>query len=599
MSRASMHEPHYSLSEQQQIDALAERFEQEWIEGRRGDLGRFVRISPPGLRVPLFRELLMIELVYRRRRKEAPTLEEYARKFPQHAAIVASIFEPERQQRRQGNLIADRFQIEEQIGEGAFGIVYRATDLELGRTVALKMRRSDDEASRELIQQWIEEARLAARLEHPGIVSVFDAGTLEDGTSYLVFQFVDGKTLREYLESEEPLPQSVDKLFAQLADALAYAHGCDCVHRDLKPENILIDDSGQPKIVDFGLAIHEQERPGRAGEVAGSPMYMSPEQVRGEAHRLDGRCDIWSLGVILYETLTGRPPFRGETPAAVADEILHRDPKPPRQICRDAPRALETVALKCLAKDPNDRFPTAADVALAIRRPQQGLSRRAVMGIAGGTVAITALGIWEWRRRSTAHATGSHADLDMLVWRHNAWTSVSQLSAIRPGDQVRVELQFARPSYAYLIWLDAGGRLIPLYPWANAHWDEIADHSLQTASSLTLPLGNADNVWTIESQQTGIEALILATRRTPHPDPASLSRLPRIDSSFDADQLPRPWKFIDGEMQRRAASTGRAIDPTKTSQLQHPIIHWQRRLQRHLQTAFTETVTLVFPIVEA
>ena len=156
-------------------------------------------------------------------------------------------------------------------------------------------------------------------------------------------------------------------LIASIADAVHHAHTAGLVHRDLKPANIMIDKLGKPRVADFGLAITEDVQPDRAGEVAGTPAYMAPEQVRGEAHRLDGRTDIWAIGIILYQCLTGRLPFHARDRAALFDEILHRDPKPLRQIDDSIPQELERICLRCLCKRMPDRYGSSIDLADDVR----------------------------------------------------------------------------------------------------------------------------------------------------------------------------------------------------------------------------------------
>ena len=155
---------------------------------------------------------------------------------------------------------------------------------------------------------------------------------------------------------------------ATIAEAAHHAHRAGLVHRDLKPSNILIDEVGKPHITDFGLAIREDLQDLRTGEIAGTPHYMSPEQVRGETHRLDGRTDVWAIGVILYRCLLGRQPFSGRNHLEIFEEILHRDPKPPRQINDRLPRELERICLKCLSKRMADRYETAGDLADDLKR---------------------------------------------------------------------------------------------------------------------------------------------------------------------------------------------------------------------------------------
>ena len=260
-----------------------------------------------------------------------------------------------------------RYQVHRLLGQGAFGMVYLSDDPELDRSVAIKVPRPQRFSSDSDADRFLEEARLAAQLKHPGIVTVYDVG--RDGNiCYIVMEYVEGQSLQELTAATSYSPDESAKLVAGVADALHYAHKKGFVHRDLKPANILIDDQGQPLITDFGLAVSEDSQREYAGQVAGTPAYMSPEQVRGEAHRLDGRTDIWSLGVILYEMLTGRHPFFKEDVASCLDDIQHREPKPPRQIDDSIPAILETVCLRCLSKDVTGRFSTAADIASALRQ---------------------------------------------------------------------------------------------------------------------------------------------------------------------------------------------------------------------------------------
>ena len=260
-----------------------------------------------------------------------------------------------------------RFSIRRLLGTGSFGDVLLAHDDELDRLVALKLPRLDRLNSQADLEDYVAEARSAARLKHPGIVSVYDVNT-EQGNLFIVLEYVEGCDLAELLRCERPSPLRCVELMMEIADAVSYAHEQGLVHRDLKPANILLDCDGHPHVTDFGLAVHQRGQRLLRGQVAGTPYYMSPEQVRGETHRLDGRTDIWSLGVVLYRMLTGHRAFTGDTTEELFDEIEHREARPPRQIDRRIPEELERICLKCLSKRMTDRYSSAADLVADLRR---------------------------------------------------------------------------------------------------------------------------------------------------------------------------------------------------------------------------------------
>jgi len=261
-----------------------------------------------------------------------------------------------------------RYAVTSLLGRGGFGVVYLAHDAELSRRVAIKVPRPEFLRSPAQVESFLHEARIAAGLHHPAIVGVHDIGRLGENEVFVVFEYVEGRTLSEIIETERLSPSRIAGLMIPVAQAAHHAHRAGLVHRDLKPSNILIDDEGKPHITDFGLAVREELQDLRTGEIAGTPHYMAPEQVRGETHRLDGRTDVWALGVILYLSLLGRQPFSGREPSEIFDEILQRDPKPPRQLNDRVPRELERICLKCLSKRMADRYETAGDLADDLKR---------------------------------------------------------------------------------------------------------------------------------------------------------------------------------------------------------------------------------------
>jgi serine/threonine protein kinase len=241
--------------------------------------------------------------------------------------------------------------------------VYLAKDTRLERTVAVKVPSFRLLATAQAKEEFRREARNAAALCHFGIVPVYEHYEEVEGRCFIVYQFVEGVSLAELIQAG-PLPlEEATRIVAQAAMALDYAHSHGLVHRDIKPANILLDRSNIAKITDFGLAVRQEDLAGQQGILAGTLPYMSPEQVRCEGHRLDGRTDIYSLGVVLYELLCGRRPFTADTQDGLIDLILHQPARPPRQIRDYIPPEVERICLKALSKQMSDRYDTAGDMA--------------------------------------------------------------------------------------------------------------------------------------------------------------------------------------------------------------------------------------------
>jgi class 3 adenylate cyclase/predicted ATPase len=289
-------------------------------------------------------------------------------------------------------------------------MVYLGHDTQLDRPVAIKVLNAGSSRLPAKGERHLQEARRLARLSHPGIVAVHDVG-VHEGQVYIVSDYLDGPDLDRWLKDNRPTWLEATRIAAGVADALAHAHARLVVHRDVKPANILFTANRAPVLVDFGLALDETQAGSREkGVVSGTPWYMSPEQVGGAAHRVDGRTDIYSLGVVLYEMLTGRLPFRSENIVELFRQVRDDEPQPPRQLVHDVPPELERTCLRALAKRQQDRYTTAADFAEDLRRILQtaeGSASRQVPVATPASVSRAAMSGAHWSGAAPALSTRS------------------------------------------------------------------------------------------------------------------------------------------------------------------------------------------------
>ena len=289
--------------------------------------------------------------------------------------VDAGVEEVPSQQLGVGKIIDGKYRVDSLVGEGGMGVVWKSTQLDLDRPVAIKVVREEFASNEEVVNRTLLEARAAAKLRGEHIVRVLDVGRLPTGAPYIVMEHLEGRDLYADL-AERLLPMPVNlavDLVLEACEGLAEAHAAGIVHRDLKPENLFIaeqpDGSAVIKILDFGISKEIRSESPRAvtnpATAIGSPQYMSPEQMRGSGE-VDARADIWSLGATLYELLVGQAPFHGTTIPAVCSMVLEEDPTPPRQLRADVPVGLEAVVLRCLKKDREERFGSIGELAHAL-----------------------------------------------------------------------------------------------------------------------------------------------------------------------------------------------------------------------------------------
>ena len=389
-----------------ELDELCDRFEAAWKAGLPQPIEQFAADLEPDRRLAVARELIQLEIEYRQKAGQSPTPDDYSQRFPELKTEIDSLFlEPTVIAADRRVLLASLpqptqrigdFEIIERLKAGGMGVIYKAQQVKLKRLVALKLIRSGELASAIEIERFKNEAEAAAKLEHLGIVPIFDHGTVGD-QHYIAMAFINGPSLAERV-AQSPLPaREAAELVRRLAIAVDYAHRQGVIHRDLKPGNILLapldgsqspgrgiwEDSGaspassnplrlayEPKITDFGLAklIDRDHDLTKTGEILGTLEYMPPEQASGRMSEVAEEADIYSLGAILYRLLTGRPPFQAASQVELIRQLTQDEPVRLRVLSVRLHRDLETVCLKCLEKNPERRFATAAELAEELGR---------------------------------------------------------------------------------------------------------------------------------------------------------------------------------------------------------------------------------------
>ena len=359
------------------------------------------------------------------------------------------------------------YQITEKLGEGGMGVVYRARDLRLGRDVAIKVLPGELAGSPERLQRFEREARAVAALNHPNILTVFDVG-MHDGAPYIVTELLGGETLRAFVSRHSPTPRQILSLAVQAARGLEPAHAKRIIHRDIKPENLFVTTDGRVKMLDFGLAKLAAAQAGEggeatesdptgAGQLLGTPGYMSPEQVRGLP--LDARSDVFSFGVVLYELLGGRHPFRRETPMATLSAILEETPPDLTPTARHQSPQVAAIVARCLEKPREERFASGHDLMVALEAVTAGASvlEAAAAGIEERSPYP---GLSSFTEKEAAHFFGREAEVKALWQRlqNRKLLAVIGPSGTGKTSFVRAGLIPARPEGWRCLWVTPGTR---------------------------------------------------------------------------------------------------------------------------------------------
>jgi serine/threonine protein kinase len=523
------------------------------------------------------------------------------------------------------------------VARGGMGVVYKARQISLNRTVALKMILPGQLGSLGSVERFRIEAESAAKLDHPGIVSVYDHGE-QQGQHYIAMAWVEGENLASRTK-RGPLPvEETVRIVRDAALAIEHAHKRGIVHRDLKPANVLIDPTGRVQVTDFGLARRIERLDGLtlAGEIVGTPSYMSPEQAAGRVDQVGLGSDVYALGAVLYFLLTGHPPFEGSNPLEVIRRVCDEVPLPPQQFRANVSAELGAICLRCLEKDPARRYPSAAALAADLdrtiatlqspatakippnRQQSDVVSPSRVRGpaawVAGGIVIIALLAlagfeIVKWihaevhdaqtatvatpgPQLTTTWGSGlSNAEpldgtIDVRVWNPND-PKRARLSLLDPttlplrtGDEIRVEAKTNRPAYLYVIWIDTDGVAKPVYPWKPGTWDA-ENGSQKAAEKLSLP-GQIDGGWPIEGGP-GMETLVLLGRDQPVPAGIAFKDL-FAGLPMQRSQSQQLLVYLDqGDISR---SRTRGADFSKVMDLNDPVLTSQRLLAERFKPYF-------------
>ena len=471
--------PH-SLDSGRTREQLLDAFAQAWRRGEPPSLADFVP-ADPSERAALLAELVRIDMEFRARAGMSLSLDDYLARYPElHdqpalmqklaatcSAILPSTAEPGATLDHVAELTMTPaeslptipgYELLAELGRGGMGVVYKARQIKLNRLVALKMILAGAHASKKSLERFHTEAEAVARLRHPNIVQIYEIGE-QDGLPYFSLEFIEGGTLADRIKGTPQPAESAARLVETLARAIHAAHDSGILHRDLKPANVLLHADGTPKITDFGLAKKLDEAGQTAtGDILGTPSYMAPEQASGRLHDVGPAVDVYALGAILYELLTGRPPFRAARPLDTLLQVVSDEVVPPRRLQSKTPRDLDTICLKCLHKEPHKRYRSASELAddLArfregrpiharpvgrIERIAKGIKRRPLMsaGIALGVVLTIAGVAWyqaEQVRRVTEE-TQRAAERD----RSRALDELAIQNGIQQARKARAELQ--------------------------------------------------------------------------------------------------------------------------------------------------------------
>jgi serine/threonine protein kinase len=623
-----------------EIDRVCVRFSADWAAGQRPRAEDFLSSVEESLRTPLLAELLRVEIDARRAAGEQITEQELHDRFPNDRTAIEEALQrtkswlPTREEQAGPERIG-KYQVLRLLGTGGQARTYVALDPDLKRQVVLKLYfRAETSAQQE---QVLREGRALARVQSPYVGRCLSAERDADRV-WLVLEYIPGRTLGAILKEGPPEATEVTRLVSRLAEGLAAVHASGLLHRDLKPSNVLIGDDGVPRLIDFGLAVPLASEDLHA--VSGTLSYMAPEQARGQGERVDTRTDVFGLGAVLYELITGQPPFKDPDPTRLLELARGGRVTPPREINPTISGAVEAICLKALAPDPAQRYASAAELGQALDRLAQPRRR---LGPVLSLAVLVLLGVVSWglgllpfpphrlgktpgtapgaEPRSEADSgqdakpisprgtlTGSDpvapaprasapgpiepllGDLSVQVWSpqgngpKQGWrVDDSESLPVLNGERVHLQVRLNRAAYVYLLWVTSEGKVLPLYPWK--------DPKLGFASPLSEPAPTPvvhcpvqlDAGWPVTGV-SGLETALLLARDTPLPKDIALDR--------EIGRLPACRVFSPREVvwleYARGRPVARRIDPDhrdlgldKPQRIDDPILNVMERLRPH------------------
>jgi serine/threonine protein kinase len=555
--------------------SLVDQYEEQVQADCFPDIGQMLESIPDEHRISALTKLILVDMEHRWKRTQGKTVDEYLAEFPEvkeHEELVGRLLQSEQNLQERYDLpptfsvgaetdtvvdlpatrrTIDRFKVQGELGRGHFGVVYRAFDPKLERLVAIKVsltKSKVDSAEGTLLDH---EAKAVAQVRHSSIVPVLDIGITEDGYTYVVYEHVSGKTLdRRIAEGDYTMEEAIGWVVS-LARGLHAAHRKHLVHRDVKPGNILIAEDGTAHLTDFGLAQLEdkfvvQER----NSIIGTPHYMSPEQATGRSGWATPASDIHSLGVVLYELLTGQRPFDAENSMELLDEVIHRPPVALRTLCDDIPASVEDVCLKALEKDPQARPRTGDDLAEALQaamRPRSPwLLWTAILTIL--VLAITAPAIWLFVGPDPVEIVDMCIDIQDAAGRSgNRWDN----HPLRGDDKIAIFARTNKEAYFYgFIYHTHATAPVPISP-------PTPSEAPQRMERLYYPPRNADeDFWSTPDSSGTILVLVGATRK-----PLSQEKLRQLkDLSLVMPSAPSVTQSFVGFAKPPVTSAEKGVD---------------------------------------